>query len=163
VGLVKPEGIDMALTFGGNVGYWVGPRVIVGGEVDYYNKTMKEVVLSTTIETQLSDLAISAVGKYDVLSGAAVGLRVGGGLGLHLVRASASTRISVPPYMDTTWTVESSSEEFGFHFIGEITKPLSPALSLLGQVKYTIVEDYNAMRLTVGLLYASSKGGARED
>ena len=154
LGIVDPEGVDTALGFGAFADWGtIAPQFRLKTHLDYWSKSED---MGFGAEASLTDIAFTTRTHYMI----SVDSRkfqpfVGGGLGLHFVKAE----VSIPDVdlgggvIVPGMTVSDSSTELGIDFGGGFATPLSPKADLNGELWYSIVDNFDQVSLKVGVAF----------
>lgn len=146
-GLVSPEDYDATFTLGGLVDFVVTPQFSIDAGIDFWPSSYEEY----NIESDVTDIALYGTAKYVLpLQGAPIKIFLGGGLGIHIF----SWETTVDYGYGYSESEEGSDTEIGFHFSGGIEKPISPTMSLFGELKFALVDPCDQLYITGGLIFA---------
>ncbi len=136
---VDPQDISSVVGFGGFVQLGtVAPNVALEATVDYWSKSESQSQGGFSAEASISDLTIGALAKYMIGEEDAV-LRpfVGGGLGIHFAKASAS--------VTGFGSASDTQTKVGLDLLGGVDYAISEKVSLIGEAMYRVVSDFNQL------------------
>lgn len=149
VGLVSPEDIDETVGFGvfadwGNF----SPSWALGSNLDYWSKSED---LGFGADVSLRDISFSTRAKYlFAVSSPKFQPFVGGGLGLHFLRAEVT--FAEDPFFPEE-TVSDTQTEIGLDLGGGFRTPLGASSELAGDLWYSIVDDFSQLSLKLGVAF----------
>ncbi len=139
---VGPEDVDATVGFGvcADLGTMV-PRLRLEPNLSYWSTSEEQF----GTEVSVRDIAFGAKAKYEFpMRKSAIQPYVGGGLGLHFVRAEVSA-------LGTS--VDDSEVKLGFDFGGGVAFPVSPQWDIMTELWYSVVTDVNQVSLVLGVQY----------
>lgn len=148
VGLVSPEDIDETVGLGvfadwGNL----SPSWALGSNLDYWSKS-EDLGFGTDVSVR--DISFSTRAKYlFAVSSPKFQPFVGGGLGLHFLRAEVS--FDDPFFGEETYS--DTQTELGIDLGGGFRTPLGASSELAGDLWYSIVDDFSQLSLKVGVAF----------
>jgi|GEM_PF-5631749 len=129
--------------------------LLVIADMDYYSTSEK---VYGDFDNSLWDLSVNGALKYIIpANDARLHFLAGGGIGLHLI----SKTKSIPQYSyDNYYNYMSGIKKdtktrfrLALLLEGGATFSISPWIDLLGDLRYTIVSEANALSIRFGLLY----------
>jgi opacity protein-like surface antigen len=148
VGLVSPEDIDETVGFGifadwGNL----SPSWQLGSNLDVWSKSED---LGFGGDVSIRDISFSTRAKYlFAVSSPKFQPFVGGGLGLHFLRAEVE--FSDPFFGDESYS--DTQTELGLDLGGGFRTPLGASSELAGDLWYSIVDDFSQLSLKMGVAF----------
>lgn len=152
-GLVSPEDIDETLGFGvfadwGNF----SPQWALGTNIDYWSKSenMGDFGFGS-VEASIRDISVTTRAKYlFAVSSPKFQPFVGGGLGLHFLRAEVT--FPEDPFFPEE-TVSDTQTELGIDLGGGFRTPIGASTELAGDLWYSIVDDFSQLSMKVGVAF----------
>lgn len=158
VGLVSPEDIDETIGFGAFADWGTfSPSWALGSSLDFWSKS-EEVgdIGFGSVEASIRDISLTTRAKYlFAVSSPKFQPFVGGGLGLHFIRAE----VTIPDedlgggFIIPGMSVSDTQTELGLDLGGGFRTPLGAQTELSGDLWYSMVEDFSQLSLKLGVAY----------
>jgi len=148
IGFVDPEAANTTFSLGIFADHGtIAPHWGLESHLDYWSQSDDLF----GVKNSFRDIALGARVKYHfVVSNPKVRPFVGGGLGMHFLKAEATVP-AFGPFPAST--VEASDTKLGFDLGGGVGTPLSPKVDLLGETWFGIVDSMNQWSLRAALSY----------
>jgi len=143
LGLVDPENLSATIGFGAfaDLGTLV-PQLKLEGNLDLWSKSKE----AGGAESSVRDLTFGGTVKYIFpTANPKLSPYAGGGLGLHLVRV----KVKIPFLGESSET----DTKIGLRFVGGVFVNLAPQIDGMGEFRYWLVEDANALAILAGIVY----------
>ena len=156
-GLVSPEDIEETIGVGVFADWGtLSPQWALGSNLDYWSKSEEFGDFFGTTEVSIRDISFTTRAKYlFAVSSPKFQPYVGGGLGLHFIRAE----VSIPDqdlgggFFIPGMTVSDTQTELGLDIGGGFRTPIGASTELAGDLWYGMVEDFSQLSLKIGVAF----------